>query len=398
MHRLHVFLEKTRIKPEIAASLLLVTSVILALLASNIPFLSYYYNEFLNITLKFKASNFIIDKSITLWINDGLMAIFFLVVALEIKKEALTGTLTSVKKVLLPGIAAVGGMIFPVTIYIFFNANNSAALNGWAIPAATDIAFALGVLTVLGSRVPIQLKVFLLTVAVLDDLGAILIIAIFYSHGISLDYLFYALLVLLTLILLNLLYVQNISVYLLFGVLLWAFILKSGVHATIAGVLIAFTIPRTGLKNKSFNNSVEFVENRLQLWVSFFILPLFAFVNAGISFAGMTFSGLYSTVTIGILLGLALGKPLGIMLVTYLAVKLRFVQLPAGVEFGHIFGVSVLCGIGFTMSLFIGILSFHNTSLIVDTRVGVLLASIISAILGYCILHKVLPVQNANAS
>jgi Na+:H+ antiporter, NhaA family len=376
---------------EIFPGILLLLATICALIATNVPLLADYYNNFLNFPLEFRSGGFAISKTLLLWINDGLMAIFFLVVALEIKREALTGKLTNISYVLLPAIAAIGGMLVPVMIYIYINQGNDMALQGWAIPAATDIAFALGVLTLLGKRVPLSLKLFLLTLAILDDLGAILIIAVFYNHGLSVNYLLSSGVVLSILVLCNIFHIKNLSVYLLLGVILWAFVLKSGIHATIAGVLVALTIPRIHNNNIEFDDSIEFIENKLQLWVSYCILPLFAFSNAGIPFAGMSLDILLTPVTLGIMLGLVIGKQVGVFLFSYLSVKLGIVSLPHDIKLPHLYGVSILCGIGFTMSLFIGILSFGNSELVVNTRVGVLLGSVISAVIGYLVLKRVLP-------
>ncbi|MDW3207851.1 MAG: Na+/H+ antiporter NhaA [Alphaproteobacteria bacterium] len=327
-----------------------------------------------------------LSKPLLLWINDFLMAIFFLLVGLEIKREIIAGNLSSFRAASLPAIAAVGGMIVPALIYWGFNAGDSDAMRGWAIPAATDIAFALGVLALLGRRVPIALKVFLLAVAIIDDLGAIVIIALFYTADLSGAALGISALMIIALTALNRLGVRAITPYMLLGVVLWVAVLKSGVHATLAGVVVAFCIPM-GEREDEDEPPLYRLEHALVPWVSFGIMPIFAFANAGVSLAGMGPSSLLEPISAGIAVGLFAGKQIGIVLACVLAVMLGISKLPSGINWQQIWGVSLLAGIGFTMSLFIGNLAFETPEQAASVRVGVLSGSIVSAVLGYIVLR-----------
>ncbi|MFD1260770.1 Na+/H+ antiporter NhaA [Entomomonas asaccharolytica] len=384
---------------EAASGILLIIATVLALVANN-SLLSDWYNNFLNIPVMLAIDKLIIDKPLLLWINDGLMAIFFLLIGLEVKREALQGQLSKVSQVVLPTVAAFGGMIVPAVIYWAFNHNDPQAHSGWAIPMATDIAFSLGILALLGKAVPISLKLFLMTLAIIDDLGAILVIALFYSGDVSVAALGLAGICLIVLITLNLLKVRSIGLYLIIGFILWVCVLKSGVHATIAGVALAFTIPLKLRMTKAEHIHPPLIklEHALSPWVSYVILPLFAFVNAGVSFAQVTQDHLLSTVTLGIVLGLLLGKTIGIFGFTWVVVKLGFAKLPKDSDWSLLFGICILCGIGFTMSLFIGGLSFPpNNEYVGIDRVGILIGSFLSAVIGYCVMYRALK-KKAKAS
>ncbi|MDY6992156.1 MAG: Na+/H+ antiporter NhaA [Pseudomonadota bacterium] len=379
------------LKLETASSILLLSAAILALIASN-SFLSQYYQLLLNFPIQFHFGDLIhIDKPLLLWINDGLMAIFFFVVGLELKREIIQGQLSKISQVLLPVIGAVGGMLIPALIYAFLNRHDPTLLHGWAIPAATDIAFSLGVLALLGSRVPNSLKVFLMALAIIDDLGAIIIIALFYSgHELHLSYLYFALGAMAILALLNLSHVRSVVAYLIIGLILWVCVLKSGIHATIAGVTLAIFIP---LKVKDERDNSEYehsplrqLEHTLHPWVAFGVMPIFAFANAGVAFEGMSLSIIWSSVPLGIILGLSIGKLLGVFGFSWITIRLGFAQLPEWVNWQQFLGVSFLCGIGFTMSLFIGSLTFSDAEHMNQVRLGVLLGSLISAIVGYLLL------------
>ena len=377
---------------EAAAGLILLFATILALLVANSG-LSVYYEMLIQIPAGIHIAGLAIDKPILLWINDGLMAAFFFLVGLELKRELLEGHLSDPKNTLLPIFGAIGGMVIPALIYLALNYHDDVNRIGWAIPAATDIAFALGILMLLGKQVPAALKIFLVTLAIIDDIGAIVIIALFYTQQIETVPLFISAICLLVLTLLNKKGVSDIPAYILIGGILWVAVLKSGVHATLAGVLLAFFIPMRDNKNPK-HSPVKQLESSLHGSVAFVILPIFAFANAGIDFRALTADAITHPITLGIALGLVVGKPLGIMSMSFIAIKLGIARLPTGISWYHIFGVSVLCGIGFTMSLFIGSLAFETTgsNIIVDERLGILLASFISAILGFMIL------KNASAS
>ena len=374
------------LKLESAGSVLLLIAAVLAMLIANTP-LSSFYNSLLQIPLEVRAGDFEIAKPLLLWINDGLMAIFFFLVGLELKREVLEGELSKPSQIVLPAIGALGGMSIPALIYVFLNRNDPLALNGWAIPAATDIDFALGVLASLGNRVPTSLKIFLLTLAIFDDLGAIVIIAVFYTSDLSLLSLFIAAVFVLALFALNRRGVRSIAAYILIGIALWIAVLKSGVHATLAGVLLALFIPHKG--NADEPSLLKQLEHDLHPAVAFGILPIFAFANAGVPLAGLTMASFLQPVSLGIALGLFIGNQVGIFGFTWLAVKLGLAKLPESVRWIHMYGVSFVCGIGFTMSLFIGSLAFEHTGTGYGTivRLGILTGSILSALFGYMILR-----------
>ncbi|MBL4744673.1 MAG: Na+/H+ antiporter NhaA [Cycloclasticus sp.] len=376
------------IKKESASGILLIFATILALLFSN-SFMSPVYEYFLHIPVEIKIGPLELDKSLYHWVNDGLMALFFLLIGLEVKREILEGHLSSIRQVSLPGFAAIGGMVVPAMIYYAFNQDNSLAVDGWAIPTATDIAFALGILSLLGKRVPVSLKVFLMALAIIDDLGAIVIIAIFYTADLSTLSITVAAVSLTILVVLNILGVSKKAAYFIVGWVLWVSVLKSGVHATLAGVALAFTIPMKG-KNE---DGVEFsplkeIEHGLHFWVAFFILPLFAFVNAGVNVTDISLQQMSGSVPVGIMLGLFLGKQIGVFGFSWLAIKLKLATLPDESNWLQLYGVSVLTGIGFTMSLFIATLAFMDDSLFQYTdKLAILVASFASGIVGYMILR-----------
>jgi NhaA family Na+:H+ antiporter len=370
------------VKLESASSILLLVATVLALWMSNSA-LGNFYEMLVHHPI---SINSVEIKSFQFWINDGLMAIFFLTVGLELKREMQEGQLANFSQIALPTIAAVGGMAVPALIYVAFNWGNSITLNGWAIPAATDIAFSLGVLALLGNRVPLSLKIFLMALAIIDDLGAIIIIAFFYSgHDLHLSYLAFAAALL---VIPSLLYhwkgVTSLKLYLIIGLVLWFFVLKSGIHATLAGVALAFVIPN--VKDSHGHSPLHRMEHILHPWVAFAILPIFAFANAGVSFEGMHLSVLLEPVPLGIVLGLFVGKQLGVFGFTWVSVKLGFTELPNRATWASIYGVATLCGIGFTMSLFIGSLAFTADEYMNQVRLSVLLGSLISAVVGYLIL------------
>lgn len=368
-----------------APGLTLITAAVLAMVVMNSG-LAGTYTEALATKFTISYGDIGLSKALILWINDFLMAIFFLHVGLEIKREIVEGELSSIRSASLPALAAVGGMIAPALIYVSINMGDPTALKGWAIPAATDIAFALGILALLGKRVPTALKVFLLAVAIIDDLGAIVIIALFYTADLSGLALAIAALMIAAMVVLNRYGVRSITPYMLLGLVLWVAVLKSGVHATLAGVVVAFCIPITGA-TKDEEGPLHILEHALTPWVAFGIMPLFAFANAGVSLAGMTPAALLEPIASGIALGLLLGKPIGIMGACFLAVKLGFASLPTGIQWHHMLGVALLAGIGFTMSLFIGNLAFDTPDQAASVRIGVLSGSIIAAIAGYTLLR-----------
>jgi NhaA family Na+:H+ antiporter len=375
------------LKLESASGIILVGAAILALIINNSP-LSSLYDLFLDTPVEIRIGGLYLAKPLLLWINDGLMAIFFLLIGLEVKREILDGQLSSLSQIALPGIAAIGGMAIPALIYVIFNINNPSALNGWAIPAATDIAFALGILALLGSRVPLSLKLFLLTLAIIDDLGAIVIIAIFYSGELSVTSLIFAGVAIAALFAMNFFGVKRIAAYVIVGVLLWICVLKSGVHATLAGVILAFAIPLRTEEDEPC--PLREMEHSLHPWIAFGIMPIFAFANAGVSLKGMSFGSLFQPIPMGIALGLFLGKQVGVFGFSFAAVKLGLAKLPSDINWRLIYGTSVLCGIGFTMSLFISTLAFDSS--IADNatsaRIGILAGSFIAAIVGYLILKS----------
>ena len=372
-------------KLETSAGIFLMFAAALALFANN-SFLSPLYSSFLSTPVEIRIGSLELAKPLLLWINDGLMAIFFFLVGLEVKREVLQGELTSFNKAALPLLAAIGGMAGPALIYSFINWGDVGTMRGWAIPSATDIAFALGVLALLGSRVPVSLKIFLLALAIIDDIGAITIIAIFYTENLSIEMLALSLVGFAGLIALNRSGVKSITPYALIGLFIWVCVLKSGVHATLAGVLTALAIPMKG-KTESAQSPLHYLEHALHPWIAFMILPIFAFANAGVSLSEITISDLTAKVPLGIALGLFFGNQVAIFLLTFVAVKIGIAKLPENVRWIQIYGVGCLAGIGFTMSLFIGTLAFRDPELINQVRLGVLMGSFASAILGYTVLR-----------
>ncbi len=374
---------------ESAGGIILILMALLAMTLANSP-LSGYYQQFLDLDVQLKIGALDLHKPLLLWINDGLMAIFFLVIGLEVKREMIDGALSTRAQATFPAIAALGGMLAPALIYLLVNHGDPATHSGWAIPAATDIAFALGVMALLGNRVPTSLKVFLLALAIIDDLGVILIIALFYTSELSLSALGVAVGAVALLFWMNRRGVDRLSFYLIVGAVLWVAVLKSGVHATLAGVVLGFMIP---YKGKRYSSPLKHLEHKLHGWCVYFILPIFAFANAGVSLAGISLASLASPVPLGVMLGLCVGKPVGITLVSYLALKFKLARLPEGTHFGQIMAVSVLCGIGFTMSMFIASLAFSADAQHFDTlsRLGILCGSTLAAVLGYLILRATLP-------
>ena len=369
---------------EAASGLLLLIAAIIALVISNSIFSELYFST-LEQYLFIGINDFGLKLSVHHWINDLLMAVFFFFVTLEIKREFIQGELSNLKKALLPIIGAVGGMVVPALVYVSINFGNTETLNGWAIPSATDIAFSLGILSLLGSRVPISLKIFLTALAIIDDLGAILIIAFFYSGDLSISYLSLILISYILLLILNKFGVKKFIPYLIIGALMWFFTYKSGIHATIAGVLLASTIPHR-VKNKDFSLLIK-LEHAISPYVAFLIMPIFAFANAGVSLAGLSLSSLLEPVPLGILLGLFIGKQVGVMVSSYLAVKLGAAQMPDNSSWLSLYGVSILTGVGFTMSLFVGNLAFAGSIHYMDgVKIGVLSGSLLSTIFGYFLL------------
>lgn len=375
---------------ESVSGVLLLITAVTALVLVNSP-LAPVYEGFFQLPIQIRVGDLDLHKPLLLWINDGLMALFFLLVGLELKREFLDGELSSPSHALLPIIGAAGGMLVPALIYAFITHGDPAALRGWAVPTATDIAFAVSVLALFGNRVPPGLKMFLLLLAIVDDLGAIIIIALFYSAELSGTALAMALAVVAGLALLNRAGVRSVAAYLLLGALLWVAVLKSGAHATLAGVVLALFIPM-GPAEPGREPPLLRLESDLHPTVAFGILPLFAFANAGVPFAGMQADALLAPVTLGTMLGLLLGKPVGVMVSTWLAVKVRLCELPQGVGWAQLFGAALLCGIGFTMSLFIGSLAFETTGAhhAVDVRLGILSGSLLSGVLGYLVLRRTL--------
>ncbi|MBK3785679.1 Na+/H+ antiporter NhaA [Paraburkholderia aspalathi] len=373
------------LKLESAGGLLLMAAAVLALIFSNSP-LRHAYEDLLKIPVEVRFGSLIVAKPLLLWINDGLMAIFFLLVGLEVKREVLEGELSTPAQIVLPVVAGVGGMVVPALIYLIINRGNGAALNGWAIPTATDIAFALGILSLLGDRVPVSLKIFLTAVAIADDLGAIVIIALFYTADLSITMLLFAVGAIAVLIALNLLKITRIAPYVIVGVILWVFVLKSGVHATLAGVAIAFAVPlRT--KDAHGHAPLHQLEHSLHPWVAFGVLPIFAFANAGVSFAGVTLAALAAPLPLGIAAGLFVGKLVGVCGASAALVRLGLARLPEGVSWPQLVGVAALCGVGFTMSLFIGSLAFEGPEYFTPLRLGVIAGSTLSGVTGYLFLR-----------
>jgi NhaA family Na+:H+ antiporter len=371
---------------EAAGGIVLLAAAVLALILANSP-LHHAYELLLETPVTVRIGEAGIDKHLIHWINDGLMAVFFLLVGLEIKREMMVGALSSPARASLPAIAALGGMVVPALIYVAFNYGDAKALTGWAIPAATDIAFAVGVLALLGSRVPPSLKIFLLALAIIDDLGAIVIIAVFYTANLAVTALALSALGCVILALINRAGVTKIAPYVVVGVFIWVCVLKSGVHATLAGVATALAVPLEG-RNGEEDRPLETLEHSLHTWVTFLILPLFGFANAGVSLAGLTLAKIAGSIPLGIAAGLALGKPIGIFSATWAAVRIGAGQMPLGANWRHVFGVACLGGIGFTMSLFIGMLAFPEPQYATDLRIGVLGGSIVSAAFGTFILTR----------
>ena len=371
-------------KLEAASGLILLIAAILALIISNSIYSNLYF-ESLEKYLFIGINEFGLKLSVLHWINDALMAIFFFFVTLEIKREFLQGELSNIKQALLPIIAAVGGMLVPALIYVFINFGDSETLTGWAIPSATDIAFSLGVLSLLGKRVPLSLKVFLTALAIIDDLGAIVIIAIFYSGDLSIKYLLLMLLAFLILLFINKFNIKKFLPYLIVGLFLWDFTHNSGIHATIAGVLLAMTIPHR--KNEKDFSLLIKVEHSISPYVAFGIMPLFAFANAGVSLEGLSLNSLLDKVPLGILLGLFVGKQLGVFIFSYISIKLKIAQMPSNTSWYNFYGVGVLTGIGFTMSLFVGNLAFAESIQYMDgVKIGVLAGSLLSTLFGYFLI------------
>lgn len=375
-------------KQESAGGILLMVAAVLAIILANTP-LSTYYNLLIDTPVAVQVGALKIDKPLLLWVNDGLMAVFFLLVGLELKREFLEGELSDLKKIILPGLGAIGGMAIPALIYILLNQNDPMAINGWAIPAATDIAFALGVLTLLGSRVPNSLKVFLTSLAIFDDIGAIVIIALFYTSKISSTALIIAAICVIVLFYINKRRVTAISVYVAIGIVLWVALLKSGVHATLAGVVLAMFIPNRSA-SESEKPPLKILEHDLHSTVAFIILPVFAFCNSGITITGLGADQIFHSIPVGIALGLFIGKQVGIFTLCWIGVKIGITKLPEDISWSALYGTAIICGIGFTMSLFIGSLAFEETGVnyMFDERLGIILGSLASGILGYFVLKS----------
>jgi NhaA family Na+:H+ antiporter len=369
------------LRTESSTGIFLVIAAVLAMLTANSPMQGWYQSA---------LNQYLFGLSVHHWINDGLMAVFFLMIGLEVKQELIDGSLKKKETAIFPVIAAVGGMLVPALIYGLFNYHDTASLQGWAIPAATDIAFALGIMALLGERVPVSLKIFLLALAIIDDLGVIVIIAFFYSADLSQLFLFASLVLTIVLFVMNHYRVTRLIPYLMVGCLLWVAVLKSGIHATLAGVILGFAIPIQGKENG--DSPLKTLEHALHPYVAFIILPVFAYANAGLSLNATTFDALLNPVPLGVALGLLLGKPLGVFVFSWLAIRMKMAQLPDGIELKHIFAVSVLCGIGFTMSIFISSLAFGDnyTQLDVSARFGILVGSTLAAVVGYFLLSATL--------
>lgn len=369
---------------EAAGGIILALAAVAAMIIANSP-LNVWYEGFIHAPVVIQIGDFGIAKDAHHWINDGLMAIFFFLVGLELKREVLVGELSNIKQIILPAAAAVGGMVMPAVVYLLFNYNEPEFWKGWAIPAATDIAFALGILSLLGSRVPNSLKVFLVSIAIFDDIGAILIIALFYTSDLSLTSLAIAGLCLPFLYLLNRRNVTRLTPYLFIGVIMWVAVLQSGIHATLAGVVLALFIPMFDRTDPE-HSPLEELEHDLHTTVAFGILPLFAFANSGISLEGAGFAELFHSVPLGIAAGLFIGKQVGIMIMCWLVFKLGFSTMPKGINYKQIYGAALLCGVGFTMSLFIGGLAFAGDNTLFDERLGIIMGSIVSGVAGYLML------------
>ncbi len=381
---------KTFLKLESASGILLMIAAVVAMAVANSPAQALYQALF-EVPVEVRIGALQIAKPLLLWINDGLMAVFFLLVGLELKREVLEGNLSDPSQIALPAVAALGGMLLPAGIYAFFNWGDPIAIHGWAIPAATDIAFALGVLALVGRGVPVGLKVFLLTLAILDDFGAIAIIAVAYTDQLSTGSLAMAAVAIAVLALLNRCRVLSIAPYILVGVVLWVAVLKSGVHATLAGVALAFFIPMKGQDED--DSPLRRLEHDLHPAVAFGIVPLFAFANAGVSLEGVTLASAFAPVPLGIAAGLFVGKTVGVFGFAWASIRLGIGRLPEGATWASLFGVAMLCGIGFTMSLFIASLALDQGGPAYEaaTRIGILGGSMVSAICGYLLLRVVTP-------
>ena len=379
------------LKMEAAGGIILMFAAVAAMVIANTP-LASYYQLLIDTPVAVQIGALKIAKPLLLWINDGLMAIFFFLIGLELKRELLEGELSNKTNVILPGIGALGGMLIPALIYVAFNYEDPVAMKGWAIPAATDIAFALGILTLLGSRVPVSLKIFLTSLAIFDDIGAILIIAIFYTEKISFGALVIVALSIAALFFLNKKHIESRSIFRIIGVVMWVAMLKSGIHATLAGVILAMFIPIKSHHNPEFS-PLKTMEHDLHSAVAYIILPIFAFANAGIRVVGMSADQLLHGVPLGIALGLFFGKQLGIFGFVWAAVKMKLIKLPSAFSWSALYGVAALAGIGFTMSLFIGSLAFEETgvNLLFDERLGIILGSLFSGLVGYFVLRRSLP-------
>jgi len=380
---------------ESAGGLILVSAAVFALILANSP-LADLYSSLLSTKLTVLVEDFGVSKPLLLWINDGLMAIFFLLVGLELKREVVEGQLSSPDQIVLPAMAAIGGLVVPALIYWFLNKDNSQGINGWAIPTATDIAFALAILSLLGSRVPASLKIFLTTIAIFDDLAAIIIIAVFYSADLSTTSLAAAGIGIAVLFVLNRFSVRSLAAYLFVGLFIWLFVLKSGVHATLAGIAIAMFIP---LRSCDDHSPARHLEHILHPWVAFGVLPIFAFANAGVPFAGVSSDAVLGTVSMGIVLGLFFGKQIGVFGMTALVVGLGFAKKPAGASWAMLYGIALICGVGFTMSLFIGSLAFEHGGFSQGAalRIGVISGSVVSGVCGWLVLHLSLPKTQADS-
>ncbi|XPF94574.1 Na+/H+ antiporter NhaA [Colwellia sp. RE-S-Sl-9] len=371
---------KQFIQTDASSGIILVIAAALALVMANSIF-SASYNDFLEFPVSITLGTFSISKPLVLWVNDGLMAIFFFVVGLEIKRELFYGQLSRPDQIVLPFLAAIAGIIFPALIYVAFNYQDAVAMNGWAIPSATDIAFALGIFILFGKHLPPSLKLFLLSVAIIDDIGAVIIIAIFYSQDLAPNTLVVAIVGLATLLIFNRLKLENKTPFILVSIIVWAAVLKSGVHATLAGFAVAWFIPIARDKAQSMSYQIE---HGLQPWIAFFVLPLFAFANAGVGLTDASVDELFTPISVGIIGGLFIGKQLGIFTACFIAIKLKLCKLPKDATWTQLYGVCLLCGVGFTMSLFIGSLAFEEQGLAYQTqvKVGVLVGSLISAFTG----------------
>lgn len=376
------------IKKDSSAGIVLIIATLAALTLKNSP-LGGLYDSFLHTPVAVQFGALEIAKPLVLWINDGLMAVFFLLIGLEVKRELVEGNLSSVSQMTLPGVAAIGGMLVPALCYVYVNAGDDLAMRGWAIPTATDIAFALGILSLLGNRVPLSLKVFLMALAIIDDLGAIVIIALFYTVDLSVTSIWIASIALAILFAMNRLGVFRRAAYIIVGVVLWVSVLKSGVHATLAGVALAFMIPLSATNDRGevFSPSKN-MEHDLHYWVSFFILPLFAFCNAGIDLRTISLAQLSAGAPLGIILGLFIGKQVGVFGLSWLAIKCKLATLPKGVNWVSLYGVSLLTGVGFTMSIFVNSLAFEDDTLFQGAdRLAVLIGSLLSGVMGYLVLR-----------